>query len=771
MSGYGWPYVIYPNWNAYAAHTLATARNALEERERRLSEERARRREHQGNAIKVDAVDLYSKDNAKHHHTEMFDSLERSDPPLIIRRGQPFLLAVRFKREYQPGVDDVSLDFSIGPKPEISKGTFVSLRVPDTKGNFSRAPQSWDVRLTHHDRAVICVQVFAPANVSVGLWRVAVLSWSRANPEAKDKYRHPSDIYVLFNPWCKDDLVYMDNEDWRREYVLNDVGKVYVGSWKQPWGRPWIFGQFEDIVLPTCSLVLDKSELSHAARADPVKVVRAISAVVNSNDEGGILAGNWSGNYEGGISPMMWTGSSAILERYVKNGGTSVNYGQCWVFAAVCNTVCRALGIPCRPVTCFASAHDTDETITIDRYFDEDGKEMEGLTTDSIWNFHVWNEVWMARKDLPPGYGGWQVIDPTPQERSRGFYQLGPCSVMAVKKGEVGYNYDSRFVFAEVNADVIHWKKDPASDFGWSRSMTLTYQVGQALLTKKANVPIQEGIGDAEDITHCYKDKEGTKEERRTVLKAVRQGALGALVELPIESKQDVSLKMQDIESVMIGKPFTVTVIMRNESQEQRTVHTVLYASSVYYTGILADNIKRSMGTFVLRPQQEEVLTMTVQPEEYLNKLVDFAMVKIYVFGNVKETGERLSDEDDFTITTPKLDMQVDGPVKVGHPCKLVMRFTNPLNVPLRDCALAVAGTGFTSAQFVPVPNVAPRAEWAYRETIVPVKSGPLSVVAVFNCRELSDIPGSVQMVVEGSPAPTFGGALNYATAWLPRFL
>ena len=51
---------------------------------------------------------------------------------------------------------------------------------------------------------------------------------------------------------------------------------------------------------------------------------------------------------------------------------------------------------------------------------------MEGLrrpdlgVNDSVWNFHVWNEVFMARKDLPKGYGGWQAIDATPQEASDG---------------------------------------------------------------------------------------------------------------------------------------------------------------------------------------------------------------------------------------------------------------------------------------------------------------------------------------------------------------
>ena len=44
---------------------------------------------------------------------------------------------------------------------------------------------------------------------------------------------------------------------------------------------------------------------------------------------------------------------------------------------------------------------------------------------DSIFrNFHVWNESYMARPDLPPGYGGWQAFDATPQELSYGIAVL-----------------------------------------------------------------------------------------------------------------------------------------------------------------------------------------------------------------------------------------------------------------------------------------------------------------------------------------------------------
>lgn len=35
-------------------------------------------------------------------------------------------------------------------------------------------------------------------------------------------------------------------------------------------------------------------------------------------------------------------------------------------------------------------------------------------------NFHVWVECWMQRPDLGARFDGWQVVDPTPQEKSAG---------------------------------------------------------------------------------------------------------------------------------------------------------------------------------------------------------------------------------------------------------------------------------------------------------------------------------------------------------------
>lgn len=43
-------------------------------------------------------------------------------------------------------------------------------------------------------------------------------------------------------------------------------------------------------------------------------------------------------------------------------------------------------------------------------------------------NYHCWNECYMTRPDLPAGFGGWQVVDATPQETSDGTLFLNKIS-------------------------------------------------------------------------------------------------------------------------------------------------------------------------------------------------------------------------------------------------------------------------------------------------------------------------------------------------------
>ena len=63
------------------------------------------------------------------------------------------------------------------------------------------------------------------------------------------------------------------------------------------------------------------------------------------------------------------------------------------------------------------SSNRFDFDRNIDKYFEADGKK-SAMTEDSIWTFHVWNDVWMRRPDLSGTgqYDGWQAADATLDE-------------------------------------------------------------------------------------------------------------------------------------------------------------------------------------------------------------------------------------------------------------------------------------------------------------------------------------------------------------------
>lgn len=73
------------------------------------------------------------------------------------------------------------------------------------------------------------------------------------------------------------------------------------------------------------------------------------------------------------------------------------------------------------------------------------------------------------------GYGGWQIIDATPQEESESVYRCGPASVEAVRRGEVGFQYDTPFVYSEINSEICHFQEDEYSEWGFSRMSTNQY--------------------------------------------------------------------------------------------------------------------------------------------------------------------------------------------------------------------------------------------------------------------------------------------------------
>lgn len=59
--------------------------------------------------------------------------------------------------------------------------------------------------------------------------------------------------------------------------------------------------------------------------------------------------------------------------------------------------------------------------------------------------------------------------------------QCGPASLEAIRRGDIGLGYDCPFVFAEVNADIMHWGQDDTSDWGFSRMKLNKFHIGRSV--------------------------------------------------------------------------------------------------------------------------------------------------------------------------------------------------------------------------------------------------------------------------------------------------
>jgi len=554
-------------------------------------------------------------------------------------------------------------------------------------------------------------------------------------------------VYILFNPWCTDDLVYMPEDQELEEYIQNDIGKIFVGNHRQIRSRPWVFGQFEEAVLPAAIFVLDSSSLSPVERGNPIKVSRAISAMVNDINDRGVISGNWSGKYDAGTAPTDWTGSAAILEQYVAKRGTPVKFGQCWVFSAVVTTICRAIGLPCRSVTNFVSGHDTNKSLSIDKFYDEKGKRTQVAPqygqADSIWNFHVWNEVFMARPDLPRGYGGWQAIDSTPQEVSDRKFQCGPASVVAVKHGMIGLSYDVDFLFSEVNADLVHFTKDEDSVWGFRRTSRNFYHLGRKVVTKLAGFEDHYGNRDMEDITHNYKMLEGGPTERVALLNAVR-GSERAKEVFEYKEATDVKFHLEDIDDVKFGETYKAKIVIENTTDTIRTMDIFLSTYSIHYNGVRAKQIKQAKGKFTLQPKEKDTLILTVNPGEYLDKLVEYCMVKVYSMIRVVETNQTWTEEDDFLMDKPRLQMELVGEAKRKRMCQVKVSFTNPLPITLTQCFFMLEAPGILREVKKAYRDVEPKEKVEEVIGFYPRRAGSTKLVVRFNSFDMLDVNGTL---------------------------
>ncbi|XP_069507361.1 protein-glutamine gamma-glutamyltransferase 5-like [Ambystoma mexicanum] len=727
--------------------------------------------------LEVAFIDLLHQRNKEQHHTD-----DIGGKRLIVRRGQPFAINLHFKtRGLQPGVDHIAFIVETGPWPEVSSGTKAVF--PLAK---SGSRNTWCAVSAGQNSTTLVASLSAPGNAIIGCYTLKI----QVSTRDRNILYQLGDFYLLFNPWSQDDEVYLGNETQRQEYVLNDYGFVYQGNprWISP--CPWNFGQFEEDIALICLKLLDKTanyhqdafeDLSH--RNDPVYVSRVICAMICCNNDNGVLDGKWGGDCSSGVCPSAWNGSVAILRQWQESGYQPVKYGQCWAFAAVMCTVMRCLGIPTRVITSFDSAHDSSMNLSIEECHDHTGKKLPASKASSIWSFHVWIESWMARKDLPPGYGGWQVLDPTPQEMSNGILCCGPASVKGIKEGDVDLPYGAHFVFAMVNADCISWRvQGPKKE----KHFHDTRLVGNSISTKSV------GSDHREDVTDNYKYKEGSQQARKVFQKASNMlkphalraptslqpksaslpspqsnGSLSHFVrtqemsnqqdECPNRSLNEAKLRMQFklVDFPYIGQTISLKLVAANLAAHSKNLKLSVSAQSMRHDGkplhqFWTDSLFVSLG-----PNEEKMVMFKIPYSVYGNFLDENNLIHFVAMGEQNTNWEKLLAEKDVNLAFPDVIISVLGRVIMDQKVTIQVNLVNPLPEVVQDCLLVVEGSGLVHKQLqMSIGAMGPGEQSSITFEIVPFKSGLKQLQVNISSSKFKVMKGYKTIAVNPRKAP-----------------
>uniref|UniRef100_A0A3B3TZZ1 Protein-glutamine gamma-glutamyltransferase 2 n=1 Tax=Poecilia latipinna TaxID=48699 RepID=A0A3B3TZZ1_9TELE len=606
-------------------------------------------------------LDLHCETNNNDHHTSQI-----SVNQLIVRRGQPFNITLKMAKPFNPDSDQLTMKVVTGKYPSEERGTMSRFGVPDKVELSPCAIAVWKAELQKNslpETGMLALTITPPAHAPVGEYKLSAGLKAEENELAE--------LFVLFNPWCSEDWVFLPNEAERQEYVMNQHGIIYKGSDQYIHGLSWDFGQFEEDMVQICLKLLDLSRKHKrdpaddvSARCNPIYVGRVVTNMVNKEDANdGVLVGNWSDDYSRGFPPTHWSGSYDILKQWYTTSFKRVSYGQCWVFAGIMCSVMRLLGIPCRVVTNFQSAHDSNANLTIDKYYG-DFLVRPKETDERVWNFHVWVEGWMRRPDLAEDgrYDGWQALDGTPQELSE---------ISAILKGDVHLKYDVLFVSAEVNADVVSWLVNGSKVEMFSD----TKSVGQHISTKAV------GSNERVDITNTYKHTEGGLSQQTESFQFIPV-KLFTLVMLVNQNTAGMTITFES--TPVNGQDVKMKLVLRNEGSSARTLSIGVSVQAMTYTGRLKENIKNE-----------------VIEKELLPGNGDSFGVICFTFA-CKCCGNQVSKSlFVFFLRLFKISslFQVPDEARVDQKMTFKVDFKNPVNETLTGCTLTVSGTGLVQSE------------------------------------------------------------------------
>ncbi|XP_029469034.1 protein-glutamine gamma-glutamyltransferase E-like isoform X2 [Rhinatrema bivittatum] len=567
---------------------------------------------------------------------------------------------------------------------------------------------------------------------------------------------------------CKDDSVYMEQENYRKEYVLKPNGIYFTGSASYLSAKGWDYGQFEEDILDTCLTLLDQSPeytkdkvKDCSNRYDPSYVAKVICSMGSINEgspptsDKRLMMGRWDRKYADGTPPNSWNSSTKILKKWKSEGYQPVKYGQCWVFAAVQCTVCRCLGIPTRLITNYNSGVDTTLDLVVTEYQPATLSPMPippaGKDLDEVWDFHVWTESWYRRTDLSSDkkYDGWQVLDPSRQKKIKvpGEQPCGPASVRAIKEGDVDKFYDTAFVYAEIGSDYIEY-------IYWSptkikKSKQDSGHIGKFISTKAVDKDDVEDKNNREDVTESYKYPDGSPKNREIYKKAceilhIPTTAVFAEVYAAAPApKPEISGRFQVPESIEIGQDVNLTLILKNLTSGAKTVKVEMNAYSILYTRKPIQEILKESKSVVLAAGKEQQIPFKVSYQQYESTLTEENMIQVIASCEDTTTNENLLLDQDIVLKNPTLRITVVERAVMRKPFNVEIEFQNNLASAVNNCSLVAEGSGLIKEEIKKtVSAVKPKERIKIPLQITPYRAGSHMLLLNFNCNKLQSVKG-----------------------------
>uniref|UniRef100_A0A0K2UY36 Transglutaminase C-terminal domain-containing protein n=2 Tax=Lepeophtheirus salmonis TaxID=72036 RepID=A0A0K2UY36_LEPSM len=243
-----------------------------------------------------------------------------------------------------------------------------------------------------------------------------------------------------------------------------------------------------------------------------------------------------------------------------------------------------------------------------------------------------------------------------------------------------------------------------------------------------------------------YKPKEGSISERNTMIRALRisGGETSDIRRFPGIQNNDVFFQIINLDQGVYGEVYAASLYVHNQAKEDRTLDLIMSTSSVFYTGNMAQLIKKAHESFVLKAHERETFSLTVDPADYVPKTVEYCIFVNHFTVRVEETGQTWMEEDDFILDKPKLSIRIEPELpRLYRDFTLIISFTNPLNNDLSKCDVTIEAPGIIASTKRKFRMIAANEKVDIPITLRAKKSGITTAVATFNSRELYDINGT----------------------------